>query len=378
VALLAHVLLPLPAVYYMAGALTRAICYTIGFFIIKLWTNLVFFWCKTSHVHTHYIRPHLFYMWYKSNAVVLWVVLLPVDVLSVWYTPECGSAQGCVNTKMSCVNRGVQGTLLTINVVIGVVCIHYLVNALATLKEGGAAALFKSTWAASGVSEGGSECVSECVSDGVSEGVSDGVEPRVTLDADVGSIFVYDKHTPSLVGTTTAEVASAMRVRKASTAQQTHSHDHDACVDVSFRTSSVQLTQSLTHSLCRRSDVVMKEPSSHNLPRHTSTESDVRTVDDIMKHQTLRIVVYVSIVLLLTCGVVSYDITFCTSNDVNEMKHMSPPCDDADVITSSFNLFYTGVCVCVCVCVCMCMCVCACMCVCVYVCMSVCVHECMY
>ena len=53
---------------------------------------------------------------------------------------------------------------------------------------------------------------------------------------------------------------------------------------------------------------------------------------------------------------------------MNEMKHMSPPCDDADVITSSFNLFYTGVCVCVCMYVCMC--------VCLYVYMSVCISIC--
>ena len=100
--------------------------------------------------------------------------------------------------------------------------------------------------------------------------------------------------------------------------------------DSRYRKSAVELTSSLL-------------PGSSMTRVSADSDSDSeQSADEIMKRQTLRIVVYVSIMLLLTCGVISYDVGFCMSQDIGEIMYKSPPCNARDIFRGGFNLFYTG------------------------------------
>ena len=66
------------------------------------------------------------------------------------------------------------------------------------------------------------------------------------------------------------------------------------------------------------------------------------TADDIMRRQTKRIIIYVSTLLVLSCGTMLYDATFCSLKGDDEIVYSSPPCDNRDVLLASSNLFYTG------------------------------------
>lgn len=317
----------------MSGSLTRATCYTIGYCIVKVWTNLVYFWCKSSRIHSDFIKPHLYAIWFKWNIVFVWLVLLPIDILSVWYTPGCYK-EGCINTQVSCINRSFQGAALTINAIIGVMCIMYLISALNKLRTGGTAALFKGTWAYSNSDARSSAPVPAFSESSVAH----------SLDPDVESIFVYEKQ-PSLLP---QPLAAHNITSSAPTSRRNQSGDSESDFNNSaeprdssastYRRSNVELTNSLLTSHNERYESEAPSPRAHQV----STESDNGTVDGIMRKQTMRIVLYVSILLLLTCGVISYDVTFCTSEDIEDIVYKSPPCDARDVLRASFNLYYTG------------------------------------
>ena len=345
----------------MAGSLTRAICYTIGFCITRLWIKLVLFWCLSSRIKTKFIQePELYATWFKYNLVFLWLVLLPTDIFSVWYTPGCHSKEeGCLNAQVSCINRGLLDVALLLNVIIGLICTKFLLSALGTLRDGGTAALFKGSWKY--VSSDGPVSAPDLrVSALLPELCFSDISSSHPLDPDVESIFQYEAQTPVIrlrtqsyppasrdtpsVAATSTGTASATTIASRrqwlesapEKCEEPKGRASESTNDSQYRKSDIELTKSLLMS-----QVILPDEQSQP-SRQESTESDMGTADDIMRRQTKRIIIYVSTLLVLSCGTMLYDATFCSLKGDDEIVYSSPPCDNRDVLLASSNLFYTG------------------------------------
>ena len=303
----------------MMGSLVRAVCYTVGYCVVKLWTTLVFFWCSSVRLNFDVIRPQMYLLWFKWNTFSLWLILLPIDAISVWYTPGCYK-EGCINTSVSCVNRGLQGFTLVTNVVIGLVCINYLSAALSKLKTGGTTALF---------SLDKYEQQSRLLSAG----------SRSSLDDNVESIFAYDKYPNFSRKRMSAHLTSERHDRLSSPELRQIERNNSTFENNSkYRMSSVELSDSLLDT----ENASIMSSSVNRGEACSAVTADNDAIDEIMKRQTMRIVVYVFILLLLTLGVIMYDINFCAYNDTDEIMYMSPPCSNKEVVRGTSNMFYTG------------------------------------
>ena len=293
----------------MLGALSRAICYTVGYLIVRLWTKLVSFWCKSSNLQ--YANLDMFVAWFNCNLPLFWIVLLPIDIFSVWYTPGCFK-NGCVNTLVSCVNRSLQGTTLIINLAVGISSVVYLRSAFLILRDEGTAALFKT------VSHQSMSSVSTAP-----YGHSSNKSLHI-LDADVPSIFALGKRASLTLDSPCNN-----------TEDKTPCENRPSSSD-KYRRSNLELSNSLI------STTTISLSSDTDGDFQDALGGENSSIEEMMRRQTIRICGYILMVFVLTFGVITYDIRFCTVNNINEILYHSPPCGSYQILKESVGLNYKG------------------------------------